>query len=73
MSTYKFVLEKFNGLDDFTLWKGKIRAVLVQQFHATILEWEEKLPQYMDTENRIYIQARAHNTILLCLTNGVLR
>ncbi|KAL6339122.1 hypothetical protein AAG906_024273 [Vitis piasezkii] len=38
MSSQKFEVEKFNGSNDFTLWKLKMKALLVQQkAHSAIL------------------------------------
>ena len=44
MSSQKFEVEKFNGSNDFTLWKLKMKALLVQQKCAQAIEGEEKLP-----------------------------
>ncbi|KAL6333048.1 hypothetical protein AAG906_022717 [Vitis piasezkii] len=53
MSSQKFEVEKFNGSNDFTLWKLKMKALLVQLKCAQAIEGEEKL--------------QAHSTILLSL------
>lgn len=60
MTSQKFDLEKFNGLNDFTLWKVKMKAILVQQICATSLEGEAKLPKDMADEKRMNILARAY-------------
>ncbi|RVW66143.1 Retrovirus-related Pol polyprotein from transposon TNT 1-94 [Vitis vinifera] len=41
MSSQKFEVEKFNGSNDFTLWKLKMKALLVQQKCAQAIEGEE--------------------------------
>ena len=73
MSSLKFDLEKFNGSNDFTLWKVKMRALLVQQGCAAALEGEDKLPKDMKEEVKRDVLAKAHSAILLCLTDEVLR
>ena len=73
MSTHKFDLEKFNGSNDFTLWKVKMKALLVQQGCATTLEGEAKLPKDMAAERKVDILESGHRTILLSLTKEVLR
>ena len=45
MASHKFEIEKFNGSNDFTLWKVKMKALLVQQGCAAALEVKEKLPE----------------------------
>nr|GEV42210.1 retrovirus-related Pol polyprotein from transposon TNT 1-94 [Tanacetum cinerariifolium] len=63
MSSHKFELEKFNGSNDFTLWKVKMRALLVQQGCAAALEGEDKflkdtkeeVKDHLDTFNRIIL------------------
>ena len=58
MASHKFNLEKLNGLNDFTLWKVKIKALLVQQGCAAALEGEEKLPKDMAAERKVDILER---------------
>ena len=73
MSSHKFDIEKFNGSNDFTLWKIKMKAVLVQQGCSAALEGEEKLPTNLKAEEKTDILAKAHSAILLSLTDEVLR
>lgn len=69
----KFHLKKFNGSNDFTLWKVKTRELLVQKGGAEKWEGEAKLPKDITTEKKVDILEKAHNTILLSLTKEVLR
>ncbi|KAI3779090.1 hypothetical protein L2E82_08575 [Cichorium intybus] len=71
MSSHKFDLEKFNGSNDFTLWKVKMKALLVQQGCAVAVEGEYA----KDTTDAVKkeIEGKAHSAILLSLTDEVLR
>ena len=73
MASHKFDLEKFNGSNDFTLWKVEMKALLVQQGYAVALEGEAKLPKDIAAERKVDILERAHSAILLSLTDEVLR
>nr|GFA79073.1 retrovirus-related Pol polyprotein from transposon TNT 1-94 [Tanacetum cinerariifolium] len=73
MSSHKFDLEKFNGSNDFTLWKVKMRVLLVQQGCAVALEGEDKFPKDMKEKVKKEIMAKAHSAILLSVTDEVLR
>ena len=72
MSSHKFEIDKFDGSNDFTLWKVKMKAFLVQQGCATVLEGEGKLPEGLKATEKTEILARAHSAILLSLTDEVL-
>ena len=69
----RFELEKFNGSNDFTLWKVKMKALLVQQGCAAALEGEAKLPKDMTDAVKKDILTKAHSAILLSVTDEVLR
>ena len=73
MSSHKFEIDKFDGSNDFTLWKVKMKALLVQQGCAAALEGEGKLPEGLKAPEKTEILARAHSAILLSLTDEVLR
>ena len=73
MASHKFDLEKFNGSNDFTLWKVKMKALLVQQGCSIELEGDATLPKDMAAKRKVDILERAHSTILLSLTDEVLR
>ncbi|KAL6351275.1 hypothetical protein AAG906_035067 [Vitis piasezkii] len=73
MSSQKFEVEKFNGLNDFTLWKLKMKALLVQQKCAQAIEGEEKLPVGLTAAEKEEVVSKAHSAILLSLADEVLR
>ncbi|RVW85315.1 Retrovirus-related Pol polyprotein from transposon TNT 1-94 [Vitis vinifera] len=73
MSSQKFEVEKFNGSNDFTLWKLKMKALLVQQKCAQAIEEEEKLPVGLTAAEKEEVVSRAHSAILLSLADEVLR
>nr|KYP40490.1 Retrovirus-related Pol polyprotein from transposon TNT 1-94 [Cajanus cajan] len=73
MSSYKFDIDKFNGSNDFTLWKLKMKAVLVHQGYAAALEGVDKLPTTMTDDVKKMMLEKAHSLILLSLTAEVLR
>ncbi|KAI4328696.1 hypothetical protein L6164_021031 [Bauhinia variegata] len=73
MSLHKFEIEKFNGSNDFTLWKVKMKAFLVQQGCAAALDGEENLPETMEATEKASFMAKAHSAIPLSLGDEVLR
>nr|GEY18037.1 retrovirus-related Pol polyprotein from transposon TNT 1-94 [Tanacetum cinerariifolium] len=73
MSSHKFDLEKFNGSNDFTLWKVKMRALLIQQGFAVALEGEDKFLKDTNEEVKKETMTKAHSTILLSVIDEVLR
>ncbi|RVW57769.1 Retrovirus-related Pol polyprotein from transposon TNT 1-94 [Vitis vinifera] len=73
MSSQKFEVEKFNGSNDFTLWKLKMKALLVQQKCAQAIEGEEALPVGLTAAEKEEVVSRAHSAILLSLADEVLR
>ncbi|GKD42095.1 retrovirus-related pol polyprotein from transposon TNT 1-94 [Tanacetum coccineum] len=72
MPRLTFDLEKFNGSNDFTLWKVKMRALLVQQGCAVALEREDKFPKDTKEEVKKEILEKANSAILLSVTDEVL-
>ena len=70
--TTKFEVEKFDGRNDFNLWRVKMRALLVQQGLSKSLKGIEALPTTMYNEENDELMEKAHSTILLCLGNEVL-
>ena len=72
MSTHKFDIEKFNELNDFTLWKIKMRALLVKQGCFRALEREDKLLDTLSADEKNEILAKAHGAMLLSFTDEVL-
>ncbi|GKC36281.1 retrovirus-related pol polyprotein from transposon TNT 1-94 [Tanacetum coccineum] len=70
MTGAKFDIEKFNGTDDFGLWRIKMRALLIQHGCEAALE---VLPADMDAQAKAELNKKAHSAVILCLGNKVLR
>nr|GEX35398.1 hypothetical protein [Tanacetum cinerariifolium]GEX38142.1 hypothetical protein [Tanacetum cinerariifolium] len=74
-SIAKFDVEKFDGSNDFGLWRVKTRCLLIQHgweaaldlFPRTMTDADKTAALNMD------IYKKAHNALLLCLDNKVLR
>ncbi|PKI58943.1 hypothetical protein CRG98_020689 [Punica granatum] len=73
MSEAKFKVEKFDGSNDFGLWKIKIKALLVQNDLEGALKGERKLPATLSPEEKKMVMSKALSTIQLSLSNKVLR
>ena len=73
MASHKFEIAKFNGSNDFTLWKIKMKAILVQQGCAAALEGGGKSPMELKVEEKAEVLAKAHSVILLSLIDKVLQ
>ena len=72
VSNAKFEVEKFNGKNKFELWKLKMRDLLVQQGLHKALASKTKKPTGMTNEDWEGLDARALDTIRLCLVDEVL-
>nr|GEV60523.1 retrovirus-related Pol polyprotein from transposon TNT 1-94 [Tanacetum cinerariifolium] len=70
MTGAKFDIEKFDGTGDFELWRVKMRALLIQHRCEAALE---VLPADMKAQTKAELNMKAHNTVILCLGNKVLR
>ncbi|GJR72151.1 retrovirus-related pol polyprotein from transposon TNT 1-94 [Tanacetum coccineum] len=55
---------------DFGLWKIKMRALLIQHGCEAALE---VLPADMEAQTKVELNKKAHNAMILCLRNKVLR
>ena len=76
MTTAKFEVEKFDGHNSFNLWVIKMRALLRQQGLAKVLERQEEkigISAIDEIVERGELEEKAHNIILLSLSDGVLR
>ena len=73
MSTFKSDIEKFDGKNDFLLWKEKMTAHLGILGLDDALKGLAKMPQTMSDEKKEEVMKRARNTIILSLGNQVLR
>ena len=67
MGNAKFDLEKFDGKNDFGLWRVKMRALLVQQGLQEALLGEEKLSTELSDKEKFEILIKAHSAIILSL------
>ncbi|KAF5462696.1 hypothetical protein F2P56_018683 [Juglans regia] len=66
----KFEVKKFDGHNNFNLWRVKMKALLRQQGLSNVLDGkvsDDSLTSSREEEDKAY------NTILLSLSNGVLR
>ena len=73
LSTTRFVIEKFNEKNDFSLWCVKMRALLVQEGLWKALKGKDALPATLSDEEKEDLLERAHSAILLSLGDKVLR
>eukprot|EP00253_Pinus_taeda_P017110 PITA_17110 len=72
MSNAKVKVEKFIGKSNFSLWKLKVRDLLMQQGLHKALDGATKRPATMTDSNWEDLDARALSTIRLCLADEVL-
>ena len=73
MASLKFEIEKFNGENDYGLWKMKMRAILVQQGLEKALLPDVKWPAETPETQKGEIQSKAFSAIILSLSDNVLR
>ncbi|GJV63986.1 hypothetical protein Tco_1474814 [Tanacetum coccineum] len=66
----RFDIEKFDGKNDFGLWKIKMCALMVQQGCDAALE---TLPMNMEAGEKDSLLKKAYSTLILCLRYHVLR
>uniref|UniRef100_A0A2N9EX70 Reverse transcriptase Ty1/copia-type domain-containing protein n=1 Tax=Fagus sylvatica TaxID=28930 RepID=A0A2N9EX70_FAGSY len=69
----KYEIEKFNGKNDFSLWRVKMRTLLVQQGLLRALKGKDSLPTQLSEEEKEDLLERAHSAIQLSLADEVLR
>ena len=72
MASTKFEVDKIMGENNFSLWRIKMKALLVHQGFTTTISREE-LVSMIDTSKATIIQEKALSAILLCLGDEVLR
>lgn len=73
MVSTRFDLEKFDGKNDFGLWRVKMPAILTQQGVVGALAGAAALPEKLIEKERTDILEKAHSAIILCLGDRVLR
>lgn len=72
MSSTKFEIEKFNGKNNFELWKLKMRDLLVQQGFQKALDGKRMKPITMKYDEWDDLDAKALSIVGLCLAEDVL-
>ena len=72
MASTKYKVEKFDKRNNFSLWKVKIQALLMQQGLLKILSGKDKLPESMSKDENKELKMKAHSAIQLCLADKVL-
>ena len=68
----KFEVEKFSGNNNFEIWKLKMGDLIVQEGLKKVLDGKTKKLASMKNEDWEDLDARALNTIRLCLADEVL-
>jgi hypothetical protein len=68
----KFEIEKFNGKNNFEIWKVKMHDLLVQQGLVKVLLGKSKNPVTISDEEWEEIDVRALSAICLCLADDVM-
>ena len=71
MSTSKFEVERFDGKNDFSLWRSKMMAHLGNLGYEEALKKESEIS--IKLENKEDVLKKAKNTIILSLSDQVLR
>lgn len=69
----KYNIKKFNGKNDFHLWKMKMEAIMIQQGADKALVPLNELPSTMTEKEWAKMQTKAYSLIILSLSNLVLR
>ena len=72
-SAAKYEIEKFNGKNDFILWRVKMCALLVQQGLFRALKGKDSLPAQLSKEEKENLLEQAHSAIQLSLADEFLR
>ena len=72
MGSSNIKIKKFDGKDDFSMWKKKMRAVLVQKCAKAIGHLSE-FPEVMKTPKKQDILENAYSLLILNLADNVLR
>ncbi|KAK3020890.1 hypothetical protein RJ639_047202 [Escallonia herrerae] len=64
-TSMKYDLEKFDGLNDFSLWRMKMHVVLIQQGLLKALKWNQGLLEMMSADEKKDMLERAYSVMLL--------
>jgi len=71
-TTLKFKVEKFDGKNNFLLWKMWVKAWFVKEGTHKALLGVEKKSSKMEDDEWMDLDARAKTTIILCLSDEIL-
>ena len=66
-------IEKFDGRGDFSMWKKKMKVVLVQKKCAKAIGDPSEFPEVMKSLEKQEIMENAYNLLILNLADNVLR
>jgi hypothetical protein len=72
MQSAKFKIEKFNGKNNFEIWKVKMHDLLMQQGAVKVLLGKVKQPASITNDDWDEMDGRALSVIRLCLADDVL-
>lgn len=61
MASFELEVEKFDGRNDFELWKIKMRALLSLQGTLVGLQGKDKLPETMTNSQKEELLEKAHD------------
>ena len=73
MGLSKIDIENFDGKGDFSMWKKKMRAVLIQQKCAKAISDPSKFPEVMKSSKKHEIMENPYSLLILNLVDNVLR
>ena len=73
MGSSRIDIERFDGKGDFSIWKKKIKAVLVQQKCAKAISDPSEFPEVMKASEKQEIMENAYSLLILNLADNVLR
>ena len=73
MPSTKYEIETFTGVNDFGLWRLKMKALLVQQGCLEALKGESSMNEALTAAEKMTMIESAHSAILLNLGDKVLR
>src|ERR1043165_6858836 len=73
MPSTKYEIEKFTGVNDFGLWRLKMKSLLVQQGCLEALKGESAMNETLTAAEKTTMIEKAPNAILLSLGDKVFR
>ena len=71
MGSSTIEIEKWDGKGDFSMWKKKMPAVLVQHECAKAIVDPNKFPKMMKSSDKQEIMENAYNLLILNLADNV--